>query len=275
MTRRTAATAETQAPLLRTYRRFTPGELAGLRTARVKWGSEISVVDLSVGGVRFEIPGELAPGSTVALEFLSPTRTVLRTARILRCQRARSVETSEHSVAACVFRRPFPVSSFVSETLPGGPAALTTREDTRAWRQVVGKYRDGRLIRGYTNDFSPSSPYLHISPAPYAEGSAFVSMINLDALFFGRDAPPINGEDAEPSGPDVVPAGGRKVAVPLPNGTEMIGSARSYTRSSRGFFVESLDGDSGTLRVFVTAGGVRSIRFVEAEGGTASAEAAR
>ena len=256
MSRPIAATAGTEAPLLRTYRRFASSELAGLRTARVKWGSQISIVDLSVGGVRFEIPGELAPGSTVVLEFLSQTKTVLRTARILRCQSAHPMENPVKSVAACAFRRPFPVSSFAGETQAEGRPAPTT------WQQVVGKYRDGRLIRGYTNDFSPRHPYLHISPTPYGEGSEFVSMINLDALFFGRDAQPTEGDDVEPSGPDVVPAHGRKVAVPLPNGTEMIGTARSYSRNSAGFFVDSIEENSGTLRVFVTAGGVRSIRFV-------------
>jgi hypothetical protein len=261
MSRRHEATAETPAPILRSYRRFTPGELAGLRTARVKWGAEISVVDLSVGGVRFEIPGQLAPNSTVVLEFLSRNKTVLRTARILRCQSLQA-DSQARSLAACEFRRPFPVSSFASDTFPDARLAAAASDDSRTWRQVVGKYRDGRLIRGYTPDFSPMNQYLHISPVPHAEGAEFVSMIQLDALFFGRDAQPPDGDLAEPSGPDVVPAQGRKVAVPLPNGTEMIGAARSYSRNSAGFFVESLDEGSGTLRIFVTASGVRSVRFV-------------
>jgi hypothetical protein len=260
MNRRHVATVETPAPLLRTYRRFRARELGALRTARVKWGAEIAVVDLSVGGVRFEIDGELSAGSTVVLEFSSQAKTVLRTARILRCQQLSAADGSARSVAACAFRRPFPVSSFASDTLPAPQTALATSDD-KGWQQVVGKYRDGRLIRGYTNDFSPRTPYLHISPAPLAEGSEFVSLINLDALFFGRDTHR-TADDVEPGAPDVVPAQGRKVAVPLPNGTEMIGSARSYSRNSSGFFVESLEEDSGTLRVFVTAGGVRSIRFV-------------
>ena len=87
-------------------------------------------------------------------------------------------------------------------------------------------------------------------------------MVQRYALFFGRDAGRSDGSDLEPVGPDVVPAHGRRVAVPLPNGTEMIGAARSYSRDSAGFFVDSLDELSATLRVFVTAGGVRSIRFV-------------
>jgi len=262
MPHRNAATAETPTPLLRAYRRFSSRELAGLRTARVKWGPQVSVIDLSVGGVRFEIPRELSPGSTIALEFSGSTKTVLRTAQISRCQPLHPIDSTARSEAAGAFRRPFPVSDFAGETLPGGRPAQATRNDDRAWQQVVGKYRDGRLIRGYTNDFSPMNPYLHISPAPYAEGSEFVSMIHLDALFFGRDAPRGDGDDVEPSGPDIVPARGRRVAVPLPNGTEMIGSARNYSRSSSGFFVESLDEDSGTLRVFVTAAGIRSVRFV-------------
>jgi len=171
-------------------------------------------------------------------------------------------------MAACEFRRPFPVSSFANDTLlpaagAEAPAGATeVPRDDKEWQQVVGKYRDGRLIRGYTNDFSPRTPYLHISPSPYAEGSQFVSLINLDALFFGRDTRRTSADDVDPGAPDVVAAEGRKVAVPLPNGTEMIGAARSYSRTSSGFFVESLEEGSGTLRVFVTAGGVRSIRFV-------------
>jgi hypothetical protein len=255
-------TADTSGPLIRTYRRYVPGELAGLRAARIKWGSDISVLDLSVGGVRFEMAGEAATGATIVLEFLGPTKTVLRTAHILRCENTNGVEPAIRSIAACAFRRPFPVSSFASDTLPGASHLLASPEDSRMWRQVVGKYRDGRLIRGYTNDFSPRNPYLHISPSPHAERSEFVSMIQLDALFFGRDARNAAEDIEEPPGPDVVPAEGRKVAVPLPNGTEMIGSARSYSRSASGFFVESLDQQSGTPRVFVTAGGVRSIRFV-------------
>ena len=262
MARRTAVTVEPQAPLIRTYRRYASSELAGLRNARIKWGSDISVLDLSVGGVRFEMSGEAATGSTIVLEFLGATKTVLRTAHILRIENIQSVEPTMRSVAACAFRRPFPVSSFASDTFPDSSRLLATTDDARMWRQVVGKYRDGRLIRGYTNDFSPMNPYLHIFPTPHAERSEFVSMVQLDALFFGRDARDAAEEIDEPAGPDLVPAQGRKVAVPLPNGTEMIGAARSYSRSSSGFFVESLDEESGTPRVFVTAGGVRSIRFV-------------
>jgi hypothetical protein len=254
------APAETPGPLLRAYRRFASSELAGLRTARVKWGPEVSVIDLSAGGVRFEIPGELVPGSTIVLEFSGPEKTVLRTAQIVRCHTLDAIESTARSEAACSFERPFPVANF-ARMLPG--TQLQARQDTdRRWTQVVGKCRDGRLIRGYTNDFSPANPYLHISPTPYGEGSEFVSLVELDALFFGRDAERGDLSDIEPVGPDVVPAHGRRVAIPLPNGKEMIGVARSYSRESSGFFVDSLDEHSGTVRVFVTAGGVRCIRFV-------------
>ncbi len=262
MPRQHEATAETPAPILRAYRRFPSSELPGLRTARVKWGPEVSIIDLSVGGVRFDIPGELAEGSTVVLEFSGSSKTVLRTAQIMRCHSLQEGESTARSEAACAFRRPFPVADFAGETLPAARTAQTESGNNHAWQQVVGKYRDGRLIRGYTNDFSPMNPYLHISPTPTAEGSEFVSMMHLDALFFGNDAQLRDVDDVEAAGPDVVLADGRKVAVPLPNGTEMIGTARRYSRSGAGFFVDSLDELSGTLSIFVTAGGVRSVRFV-------------
>ena len=44
-------------------------ELRDLRTARVKYGQEVSIIDLSEGGVMLETTGELKPASTIVLEF--------------------------------------------------------------------------------------------------------------------------------------------------------------------------------------------------------------
>jgi hypothetical protein len=141
--------------------------MAGLRTARGKWGPQVSVIDLSVGGVRFEIPRELSPGSTVALEFSGSTKTVLRTAQIIRCQTLHPIDSTARSEAAGAFRRPFPVAEFAGETRPGERPAQTTRDDDRAWQQVVGKC-PGRIDTRYR--LRPMNPSLH-SPTPYAEGS--------------------------------------------------------------------------------------------------------
>ena len=48
------------------------------------------------------------------------------------------------------------------------------------------------------------------------------------------------------------------MAVPLPNGTEMIGAARSYSRDSAASSSSCSRRAPGTLRIFVTASGVRA-----------------
>jgi hypothetical protein len=128
------------------------------------------------------------------------------------------------------------------------------------WHQVVGRYRDGRLVRGYTSDFSPSRTYLHISPVPGDDVAQFVSLIQLDALFFVRDArAAVSGEEGTP--PGSAPRG-RKVALALPNGSELIGSTLNYTADGSGFFIHPLDSQSGATRVFVTQSGIRNVRFL-------------
>jgi hypothetical protein len=238
-------------------------ELPGLRTARVKYGQEVSVIDLSAGGVLFETPGELQPDSTIVLEFQGPTKTVVVPSRVLRCHSLPTRDKSLRSESACAFKQPLSLEDLVGAVpLPGEATPDPDREASEGgWQQVVGRYRDGRLVRGYTNDFSPMKNYLHVSSAPFAEETEFISMIHLDALFFMRDArTAFRGEvdDAEREG---IIALGRKVAIALPNGTELIGSTLGYRRDGSGFFVHPHT-DSGPARVFVTQSGIRKIRFL-------------
>src|SRR5262245_403014 len=247
----------------RAHRRFRASELRGLLAARVKYGQEVSVINLSAGGVLFETEGELRPDSTIVLEFSGTTRTFLIPSRVVRC---RSLESPDHRVrssGACAFRRPLPIADLVGASRPGAstPARAGVADDT-GWEQVVGKYRDGRFVRGFTNDFSPKKPYLHVSPAPASEQSKFVSMIQLDALFFMRDPQTTADGSAEGSATKAAVVHGRRVAITLPNGEEMIGTTLNYKLTGSGFFVTALDGAHDTARVFVTESGIRNVRFL-------------
>jgi len=247
----------------RAHRRFRASELHGLRTARVKYGQEVSVIDLSEGGVLFETDGELRPDSTIVLEFAGATRSFLIPSRVVRCRSLENTGDRIRSAGACAFRRPLPMDDMVGAAAPAASTATaaTTAASTQAndtgWQQVIGKYRDGRFVRGYTNDFSPKKPYLHVSTTPWSEQAQFVSIIQLDALFFMRDTRTAAGAAAEPA---IVH--GRKVALSLPNGEEMIGTTLNYKLNGSGFFVHALDAHHTTARVFVTQSGIRSVRFL-------------
>src|SRR6185503_10902699 len=211
----------------RAHRRFMARELRGLRTARVKYGQEVSVIDLSEGGVLFETTGELKPDSTIVLEFAGATRTYLVPSRVLRCHELGTFDNNPRLEGACAFRRPLPLEDLVGAALePERVTPKTTSADSASWtgwQHVVGKYRDGRTVRGYTNDFSPMRPFLHVSPTPFADEVKFVSMIHLDALFFLTE-PHTTATEWDRLEQAASATRGRRVAMTLPNGKEMVGT---------------------------------------------------
>ena len=240
-------------------------ELRGLRTARVKYGQDVSVIDISSGGVLFETTGELKPDSTIVLEFAAANRTFLVPSRVVRCHELGTFDSNPRQEGACVFRRPLPIEDLVGGSVTAVPPKTTASHDislSSGWQQVIGKYRDGRTVRGYTNDFSPTRPYLHVSPTPLANETKFVSMVHLDALFFLSDPnlPAVTEHESTDRGSSTTR--GRRVAMTLPNGQEIIGTTLTYSRDGSGFFVRPLDSGAGATRVFVTQSGVRNIRFL-------------
>ena len=54
--------------------------------------------------------------------------------------------------------------------------------------KIVARYLDGRMIKGFTQDFFPNKPSFHLFPEanPSGEG-AKVFLIDLKAVFFVRD----------------------------------------------------------------------------------------
>lgn len=248
----------------RAHRRFPASELPGLRAARVKYGPEVRVINLSAGGVLFETEGELRPDSTIVLELAGATRTFLVPSRVVRCSSLESDGRLVRSSGACAFRRPLPIDDLVVGAVPTTDVTQNASQQPAVdagWQPVVGKYCDGRLVRGFTNDFSAKRPYLHISPAPGSQQAQFISMNHLEALFFMRDTGTTGGGQDKGRATEPAAVHGRRVALSLPNGEEMIGATLNYKIGS-GFFVTPLDGAHGTARVFVTQTGARSVRFL-------------
>jgi hypothetical protein len=96
-----------QAMERRAHRRLTVAELSWLRHARIKYGPDVSLIDLSVGGAQIETTSyPPQPGSTVVIELAAGDRTWPVPARVLRCRLA---SLSPHATyrGAVAFKRPF------------------------------------------------------------------------------------------------------------------------------------------------------------------------
>lgn len=241
--------------------RFSASELNGLQAARVKYGDDITVIDLSSGGVLFETTAPLIQEATIVLEFTGPTRIELIPSRVVRCQSMTRIDHSKRTKGACAFKRPLRLKDLVV----GSPAARWTTSSssgdaTVTWHAVVAKYRDGRLISGYTRDFSPSRAHMRVSPTVSAKETHFIELTELDALFFLRDAR--DKIDDVQSAARNDGTYGRKVALLLPNGEELTGATLNYSRHTNGVFVYPFESDFGVSRVFVTQSGIRHLRLL-------------
>ena len=91
----------------RAHRRLTVAELSWLSHARIKYGPDVSLVDLSVGGAQIETTSyPPQPGSTLVIELSAGERTWPVPARVLRCHLA-SLAPHPTYRGGLAFKRPF------------------------------------------------------------------------------------------------------------------------------------------------------------------------
>jgi hypothetical protein len=173
--------------------------------------------------------------------------------------------------AACEFKRPLTIDALavvsqdqaVARKQPVSrqqPASASTASQRATWQRVVARFRTGHVVRGYTNDFHPSKPHLHLTPEDRNGEPMFVSVAQLKAVFFVRD---FAGDPNRVDKNDFQDAGqGRKVEVAFEDGEILLGTTLSYRSDGSGFFVQPADAGSNNMRVFVLPGATRHVRFV-------------
>jgi hypothetical protein len=256
----------------RGHQRLGARDLEWLTTARVKYGQEVRLIDVSTGGMAVETQRQLTPHSTIVFELAGPTGGVLVAACVLRSER---VDGSGDTLyrSACVFKRPLELSrlnSRMADSARGSqkphagaeasPSANAAAAPAPSWQKVVVRYRDGRILRGFTNDFNASRPQLHMSSDPLSGDALIVPLNQLKALFFVRDFagdPTYVEQKTFASQPQ-----GRKLEVTFEDGEVLVGTTLSYRPEGHGFFVHPADKQANNLRVFVTSVGVRHVRFL-------------
>jgi hypothetical protein len=99
----------------RRHRRFSMGELPGLRSARIKFGPYVALVDVSAGGALLQTDSQLQPESEAMLELFSDGRQTLVPFRVLRCQSA-ELEGTPRYLGACAFKHPLDLDSLVRQS---------------------------------------------------------------------------------------------------------------------------------------------------------------
>jgi hypothetical protein len=242
----------------RLYERLRAHNLHWLRGARLKYGADVRIIDISAGGVLLETASALALDATVVVELIGPENPILIPSRVLRCRMASLGEILKYQ-GACEFKRPLTIPELTARREPP-PVRAARAEHGAGWQKVIARYNDGRLAYGYTNDFHPSKSQLHLSPNPRQGESTFIPLSKLKALFFVRE---FEGDATHVDRQDFVdPPQGRKVEVTFRDNEVMVGATLAYRNDGNGFFIHPADPGSNNLRVFVTAAGIQRMRFL-------------
>jgi hypothetical protein len=130
------------------------------------------------------------------------------------------------------------------------------------WQRIVVRYLDGKLLRGYSNNFHPDAAHLHLCPdiSCTADERLFVPIARLKAVFFVRDLAG-NAEHVDSNVFDHTPRA-RKVEVTFRDGEVMTGSTLNYKPDGQGFYLSPANSSGNNLRVFVVLAAVRHLRFL-------------
>jgi len=129
--------------------------------------------------------------------------------------------------------------------------------------KIVIRYSDGRVIKGFTQDFFPTKELFHLTPLDNPSGGSIeVSMKDLKAIFMVVDfvghpqyrerKKYVEGE--KPSG--------RKVEVTFIDGEVLVGSTLGYDPKRQGFFIFPADPKSNNIRVYVVSSCVEKVRYL-------------
>ena len=126
--------------------------------------------------------------------------------------------------------------------------------------KVVLRFKDGKVLKGFTQNFLPHKDRFHLFPIDKPPGLPIeVSMKELKAVFMVRDFVGNSRyaerkeylEEEKPSG--------LKIEVTFVDGA-LVGSTLGYDLKRLGFFIFPADPNSNNIRIFVVSSGVGSVR---------------
>jgi len=130
--------------------------------------------------------------------------------------------------------------------------------------RVVVHFRDGRVLKGSTFDFTPQRPAFHlVTEQPGGQKTTHeIQSKNLKAVFFVKT---FEGKKdyVEKKGfgqPGTSPAVGLKLKITFDDGEVITGTSPGYSQNREGFFISPIDPNSNNDRIFVLSGAVTDVK---------------
>jgi hypothetical protein len=210
----------------------------------------IALPDSARGSSRPDRNGASPSGSVIAAAEFNETLRAIRT------DGAGNGLPSAASVAALIASvEPLPAASTQ-------PSSETDAEPAPGWNRLVVRYLDGRMLKGFSQDFHPTRPHFHLTPiiGGTTHQPVLVPMPRLKAVFFVRDFSGDAGYVERRA--FIEPLPGRRIEITFLDDEVILGVTLGYRPDGNGFFVTPADTAGNNLRVFVLPGAVRHIRYL-------------
>ena len=142
------------------------------------------------------------------------------------------------------------------------PALTNADEAPTTFQRMVVRYADGKIAKGFSQDFHPSRAQFSLWPAVNAAPSerTIVQIQRLKAVFFVKD---FNGNPGyRERKMFTARSQGRRVEVTFLDTEVILGTTLNYRPDGEGFFVNPVDPAANNTRVFVVAAAVKRVRFL-------------
>ncbi len=130
--------------------------------------------------------------------------------------------------------------------------------------KVVVRYLDGRVLKGFTSNFTPNKDSFHLTPSDEKLGAQVhtVSIKECKAVFFVKDFTGKSQYQDKIEFQADKTAGGRKIKVVFKDKETMVGTTQGYQPGRPGFFLFPADPESNIDRCFVVSAATQEISFI-------------
>ena len=127
-----------------------------------------------------------------------------------------------------------------------------------AIHKVVTRLKNGKILKGRTNDFFPEKKSFHITLITNELVELHIE--ELKAIFFIKDFK--GNKDHVAKYKDSLPWGGNKIKVVFSDGEEITGYTQHFSQDVHGFFITPADLKSNNERIFIIVSATDTITFI-------------
>jgi len=127
--------------------------------------------------------------------------------------------------------------------------------------KVVAHLKNGKTLRGLTQDFHPGADSFHLLPSEGGGMPTSIRLEELKALFYVKEWGAARRSVERAKKFAMESSLGKKTVVEFLDGEKIWGFSQGYSRDKKGFYFYPADPGENNTRIFIVNAAVKDIRF--------------